>query len=393
MMLVVRPRNTLLAAACVALPMAAADVRAESETRYRIGEVHSGFAAVRAPRAGEAPLGGGAARGAPGAIVFSDDFEGGMGNWVVTDDAGVGAHWGDADCWSTSGTRSAACAAAGVQARVCGEDYLPGMKTWMVHGPFSLADSAICAAELRFSLKLDAEPGLDGVFVGTSTDGEVFSGAQFTGVVEGAHVMDLTHLLGRSQVWVGFRFHSDASVARPDGAQVDDVVVLRAPAVPGASNYGFTLSTSNTDPHAHRANTSPFIAWLWYFCSPAGQGLTQAEFTVSASGGSVSLAFVAHGFLNAGSGTTLILANPQCPPPPVVIAAFTVHTQSSPLNVCIDQCRMIRIEDCQTTPAVHSADFVGITNYPGGPCQSPTICGNPTSVATASWGAVKALYR
>jgi hypothetical protein len=391
MTIVVHPRNTLLAAACVVLQVTA---RAEGEAGYRIGDVHGEFTVVQPPGRGEASRPGGSARGSGEGIIFSDDFESGMGSWVVTDDAGAGVQWADADCWSTSGTRSAACAAGGAQARACGEDYLGGMKTWMVHGPFSLADSVICASELRFALKLDAEPGLDGLFVGTSTDGEVFSGAQFTGVVEGLHAMDLTSLLGSPQVWIGFRFHSDASVARPDGAQVDDVVVTRTPPVPGPLTYGFTLSASSTDPRVHKVSAAGYYnIYLWYYCSQAGSdGLTYVEITLNAQAGGVFSVTPLNGFINAGSSPTLLLANPQCPSPPLPIAAILVIPYG-PVSVCFDPCKAFLIEGCQAPPLTRSADFIGAAVDGVVPCQSATMCGNPTTVETASWGSIKALYR
>jgi hypothetical protein len=81
--------------------------------------------------------------------------------------------------------------------------------------------------------------------------------------------MDLTSLLGSPQVWIGFRFHSDASVARPHGAQVDDVLVTRAPPVPGPLTYGFTFSASSTDPRVRHlgASSGIFNVYLWYYCS------------------------------------------------------------------------------------------------------------------------------
>ncbi len=321
--------------------------------------------------------------------IFLDGFEDGMGNWDVSDPAGSGAQWGDSDCWAASGTRSARCSAGGMQATACGEDYPANMKTWMVHGPFSLADSTICTAELEFTVKLDAETGLDGFFAGVSTNGADFSGIELTGVEESTRVLDLTPLLGAPEVWIGFRFHSDGSVARPDGAQVDDVVVWRSPPAPPPRKFGWTLSASPTDPRVHITAQAPSLLYLWYYCSePAGLGIAAAEFRFSPA---YVVIFVAprNGFLNAGSWPTVILTHAGCPTPPILAA----EVYFSGTEACFHLCWRNISTDCEEPPGVYSNYYTGWAMWPGIPCQTETLCGIPTSMQPMTWGSIKALYR
>lgn len=170
--------------------------------------------------------------------ILSDDLESGFpgSNWDLwRPEGGADALWDVWDCWyGDSPDSSAGCAAGGSEAIGCGGFYPNNMDSWMVYGPFSLADPGIIAAELSFNFTLESEENRDLFYVAASIDGDAFDGVYSSGAVPPAsYTFDLTNvpsygnLLGRGQVWIGFYFHSDRSVAEGFGAQVDDVV-LRA---------------------------------------------------------------------------------------------------------------------------------------------------------------------
>ena len=86
--------------------------------------------------------------------IFSDDFESGFPgtNWDVwrpEDKAQV--DWDVWSCWhGDSPDNSAGCAAGGPLAIGCAGLYPNNMDSWIVYGPFSLADPGIVAAEFSF---------------------------------------------------------------------------------------------------------------------------------------------------------------------------------------------------------------------------------------------------
>jgi hypothetical protein len=318
-----------------------------------------------------------------------------MGNWTVTDPGGIGAYWGDADCWAHGGTHSAACAAAGPTASACDENYLPDMKTWLIHGPFSLADTTLCYAEFLFSLHLVSETDFDWLFAGVSTDGTHFEGDTWTGIVEDQVSMDLAPLLGEPQVWIGFRFFSDPSLEDPNGAQIDDVAIMRyPPPTPSEARFGWTLSESPTDPRVHIGDPThedPFI-YLWYYCSaPAGEGLVGADFQFNVDGGIFLDAVPMNGFLLNRVGPRVTLTSATCQMPPVLAARLNVRDYPT-MSVCLDECTPRSSTDCVGTK--YGIYFVGHSTWPRIPCQSPTLCSDlPQSVEETSWGAIKGYYR
>lgn len=166
--------------------------------------------------------------------LLAEDFEGGFpGAWQIINEGQANAYWGAWTCWSgDTPSHSVGCAAGGAEGISCGLDYPDEMATAMRRGPFNLANEAYTAAELRFKLRVDCEYNYDFFYVRASTDGVNFYGYFWTGTVGPETVtIDLTtiptlgNLLGQSQVWISFEFFSDGSVAAPNGAQVDDVVL------------------------------------------------------------------------------------------------------------------------------------------------------------------------
>lgn len=109
--------------------------------------------------------------------------------------------------------------------------YVDNMQSWMVYGPFSLADAT--SASLRFWYKNDSEEGFDFLQWMASTNGVDFNGYADTGLqstwaqgtLDLAAVPTLGNLVGKSQVWIAIMFFSDDSVSGLGGAYVDDIVI------------------------------------------------------------------------------------------------------------------------------------------------------------------------
>ena len=184
--------------------------------------------------------------------IFQDGFEGAFpGAWDVDDAGGVGdpppgigTEWGRSTHRASTGAASAYCAAGGPTPAPAGGPYPSFMSTWLVYGPFSLADAT--AAWVEFDLLLDVEPGFDDIFWGISTDNVTFDGYAvsplpdgFTLPVggEGTWVPELFNfkeitspsVVGEPQVWLGFNFFSD-EVIEYEGAYLDNVSIRTATA-------------------------------------------------------------------------------------------------------------------------------------------------------------------
>jgi len=335
--------------------------------------------------------------------LFADDFESGMGAWTVTDVGGVGAQWGDWDCWAASPFRSAACAVAGPNGIGCGQAYPHGMKAWMVHGPLGLDDPALLAARFSFLLKLDSESRFDGFFAGWSLDGQSFEGLDLDGTAQGYYAMDLTPLLGQPQVWIGFLFHSDASGTRPEGAQVDDVMVSvrRLPGGPG-ERPTWVISDRLDTPFSNRGtmgSSGLFTYYLWYACSPPAMSLSAARFDLVANVGVVFGVTPMNGFLAAGSFPHVELSTASCPPGPVVAASIAAFVLPAGIDLCLvptDPEPAVWSVDCSASPVTYESDVVGyimdVTGWSA--CSADSVCGERTTGLEArSWTAIRSLYR
>ncbi len=194
----------------------------------------------RACRAVEIDLSGAAS------VVFEDGFEGTFpGSWLVVDQGGAsgtgsGTRWGRSAHRDAGGGYSAYCAAGGSSPSPAGGPYKPLQDTWLVYGPFSLAQAR--AAWVEFDLWLDIEYPYDEIFWGISTDGSSFDGYAVSpgpdGLTPGwAHEMfnlsEFGGIVGQSQVWFAIQFVSD-DIVEYEGAYVDNVVIRKtATAVPG----------------------------------------------------------------------------------------------------------------------------------------------------------------
>lgn len=137
--------------------------------------------------------------------------------------------WDDETYRKRSGYRSGYCVGSTVNPP---GPYPNNVFSWMVYGPFSLADAS--DAKLDFWRWLKVEDGYDYLFWGASIDG-----SQFYGYADDStnaswqsesfdlkNVPTLGNLCGRSQVWVGFLFESDFSNT-DEGAYLDDILLQK----------------------------------------------------------------------------------------------------------------------------------------------------------------------
>ena len=157
--------------------------------------------------------------------------------WRFFDDSGApGAFsWPGRTCRPHAGSYSAWAVGGGTggAALPCGSDYPDNVTSYMTYGPFSLAGAGM--AELRFQLWLDRLTE-DEEFCWQATDG-VTAGAACLNAGPGGWTpitVDLADvdaaepgvsMLGKSRVWITFRFMSDGAGHAAEGAYVDDVVI------------------------------------------------------------------------------------------------------------------------------------------------------------------------
>ncbi len=131
--------------------------------------------------------------------------------------------------------------------------YPNDVNTWMVFGPFSLAD----AQDARVNLQawVNTESGFDYMGVYASTDGNNFSGYNWWGNWASSsggagwinigfdlkRVYTLGDLRGQTNVWIAIRFFSDSSITF-EGAYVDNVMIEKI-------TGGYTSITSDQYDH------------------------------------------------------------------------------------------------------------------------------------------------
>lgn len=172
---------------------------------------------------------------------MQESFEGAWpsGQWQVTDPAFAEYLWGKSACRASSGTSSAWAMGGGSQGSslACGSSYINDANSWMVWGPFSLANAT--AANLTAQLWLNTETGssADSACLMASTDGNTFytdnAGTCFSGDSGGFtpvtlnlnDISTLGNLDGQSNIWIAIIFQSDASGSLPEGAYVDDLLL------------------------------------------------------------------------------------------------------------------------------------------------------------------------
>ncbi len=174
--------------------------------------------------------------------ILSEDFEGGFpGPWQLVDRNGsIGGDyvWGQRFCdhfvgyyggWAIGGGGSG-------QGLDCYPQlYFDDIDSWMIYGPFSLADAS--AAELRFYMLtwMDNNPRHDQLCALASTDNAHFYGDCFTGnsigwqrpFIDLSAVPTLGSLMGQPQVWIAFSYTSRGSFTKGGRAYIDDIVLRK----------------------------------------------------------------------------------------------------------------------------------------------------------------------
>jgi hypothetical protein len=188
---------------------------------------------------------------------FPDD-----NGWDVFDgDAASGLdYWDDVSCRSFSGSWSIWCADVG-DSPDC-THYDNDMTSWMIFGPFSLADAMDAQVEFRVWSETEApDVPFDSVFWGASANGTSFNGIRLGSNTGGwaSRTFDLTNvptlgdLRGDPTVWFAFVFTSDSSINSFEGTYVDEIVIEKLTASPGLSAIsglivpGFEVDLSDTN--------------------------------------------------------------------------------------------------------------------------------------------------
>ncbi|MFC2108313.1 matrixin family metalloprotease [Candidatus Bipolaricaulota bacterium] len=142
----------------------------------------------------------------------------------------------DPDTKVYSGIWSCYCADLGAAAVWPPGPYPANMRTWMIYGPFSLADAF--DAELLFYYWSRTESDYDYFKYLASVDGSTFYGYQMSGdhatgcggycstSFDLTNVPILGNLCGQSQVWIAFLFTSDV-INQFEGTYIDDVILRK----------------------------------------------------------------------------------------------------------------------------------------------------------------------
>ena len=171
--------------------------------------------------------------------IAVEDFEGSFpkAGWQVGDYAsGYGEYyWAKRTCRPKTGSYSGWAVGGGADGTglPCGSEYADNTFSWLIYGPFSLVGAT--DAEILYDTWFKSEPDFDQLFVGASIDGENFYGSGNSGDsgdwlsenFDLTAVPTLGNLTGRSSVWIAFVFTSDSSIAYPEGAYVDDIVLRK----------------------------------------------------------------------------------------------------------------------------------------------------------------------
>ena len=172
-------------------------------------------------------------------IIMQEDFEGEPDPaWRLFDNDGATNgtyHWAKRTCRPYEGAQSGWAVGGGTDgaALPCGSPYPPNVQSWMIYGPFSLADAT--AAEMRFKLWLNSETGHDQFCWMAAADGVAFNGLCTSGNLGGwidpfldlSNVRNYGSMLGDPEVWVAFMFVSSGELRPGEGAFVDNVVLRK----------------------------------------------------------------------------------------------------------------------------------------------------------------------
>ena len=178
--------------------------------------------------------------------VMEEDFEGAFPGalWQVFDnnDTVLGPkygeyYWGKRNCLPYAGSYSAWAVGAGLDGSSlsCGSSYPNNASSWMIYGPFSLADAV--EAELTYQAWVNVLAPGDSLCHMASVDDTNYYGSCTTALFPQsqwtARTFDLTNvytlgdLTGRPQVWIALIFGSDGADTRPHGAYADNLLLRK----------------------------------------------------------------------------------------------------------------------------------------------------------------------
>jgi M6 family metalloprotease-like protein len=262
--------------------------------------------------------------------VFSDNFEGSFpGSWVLWRNSGSATtEWGRVECTNNGGMASIWCAGGGASpATPMCYRYVGNMETWMIYGPFSLADAT--AARAEWDNWYDTETYSQSTQEGDqfewmiSTDGQHFSGYYTSGSSSGwTHRVfdfkDVTSItaVGNSTVYFAFIFKSDPYV-EGGGTYVDNLVIKKtvatsctysiSPQSQSFSSAGGTATVSVTAGSGCSWTASSSAGWITVTSGASGSGNGTVGYSVQANAGvarSGTLAIGDQTFTVSQAGTT-----------------------------------------------------------------------------------------
>ena len=150
--------------------------------------------------------------------------------------------------------------------------------------------------------------------------------------------------------------------------------------------YGWTISTSTTDPYANTSSPTGELrtVYLWFVCSvaePHGPGgMAAATFKINSTSITHIATTLQNGYLNAGTQDDLLLAVGGCPPGPVIAARLTILDApggSMCLVPSVIKNGLMGTVNCGGLPQLFSMDWIGYSNTGAAPCSDgATDCGS-----------------
>lgn len=322
--------------------------------------------------------------------VVAEGFEGTFpGQWTIRY-GGTKAWWGTSTVRARTGARSAYCAAGGEPAAPAGGPYFAGMNTWLVRGPFSLADATAGRFTVPFWLKTQLEHDYFGYLV--SIDGDQFHGNWWSGDTQGwrtesidlAAVPNLGSVLGRAQVWIALVFQSDAAT-QLEGVYVDDVILEKpAPAPPctltcdgsspatGSAGVGVQFTGQAT-----ATNCTGPIGYAWDFADGTVGSTQQSPTHVYAQAGTYPWRFTATvADTTCAEDGSITITNPQ----PCTLACTATVPASALVGAPVSVTATATPSNCTASPT-YSWDWGDGTAFGTQPNPTHTY----TRVGTFSW--------
>ncbi len=176
------------------------------------------------------------------------------------------------------------------------------------------------------------------------------------------------------------------------------VLVLASSAMAQEPVYGFSISTSDTDPYMNAAD-APFgfgNLFLWFACSDHVDGISAAEFSIE---GTIPVfGFEAqNGWNNFGNNTMPQLGVGGCPTGPVVAATILVNDAvGGVIDLGPAASGGLFATSCDPVVAylLFYVGFASDGSEPPSNAPNPgMLCETIVSVEDGSWGSIKGLYR